>query len=120
MPPPGTRSTPKKKAVRLSLKAFRLWHPPSGRGWAELPVELLLCVFHVLGPVELLSGGAARHEPLLWCHIDMRGYANPCVRWHVPFSVLVWASLPLSVRKCQAFWTDASDADFVLQLLFEQ
>nr|CAB3452923.1 unnamed protein product [Digitaria exilis] len=129
--PPRIRRRPK-KTVRLSLKAFQSWQPPSGRDidWAsELPMDLILHVFHLLDPVELLRGGAmgacrswrraTRDEPMLWRHLDMRGYDDPCRRSHVPFLVFLQAAVRRSQGQVEAFWADYCDDD-VLLFLAEQ
>ncbi|KAL6596946.1 hypothetical protein ACP70R_047080 [Stipagrostis hirtigluma subsp. patula] len=101
--PPATRRGRKKPTIRLPLKAFRSWQPPSGRDWAGLPPEMISHVFHMLDPVELLLGGAAavcrswrraaRDEPELWRRIDVRGYGFACGRSHVPMHDLVRVAL---------------------------
>ncbi|CAN6197829.1 unnamed protein product [Urochloa humidicola] len=122
---PATR-VQRKKAQRLPLKAFLSLQPPPEREWAELPLDLICYVFHHLGPVELLIAGAAevcrswrrasRDEPELWRHVDMRGYADRCVRSHVPIGVLVRAAVRLGAGQCEAFWGDAADDDLVCLL----
>ncbi|KAL6639756.1 hypothetical protein ACP70R_022578 [Stipagrostis hirtigluma subsp. patula] len=111
---------------RLSLTAFHSWQPPPARHWAELPLDLILHVFHMLDPVELLLGGAAgvcrswrraaRDEPVLWRHIDVRGYASRCARSHVPLHALVRAAARLGAGRCEAFWTDDGGDDVLLSL----
>ncbi|CAN6203900.1 unnamed protein product [Urochloa humidicola] len=117
-----------KRAQRLPLKAFLLYQPPSPeiRDWAELPLDLISRVFHQLGPVELLIGGAAgvcrswrraaRDEPELWRHVDMRGYATRCRRSHVPMDALVRAAVRLGAGQCEAFWGDTGDDDLLCLL----
>ncbi|KAL6639755.1 hypothetical protein ACP70R_022577 [Stipagrostis hirtigluma subsp. patula] len=125
--PPATRRGRKKPTIRLPLKAFRSWQPPSGRDWAGLPPEMISHVFHMLDPVELLLGGAAavcrswrraaRDEPELWRRIDVRGYGFVCGRSHVPMHDLVRAALRRSAGRCEAFWIDSDDADDDMLLL---
>ncbi|CAN6172031.1 unnamed protein product [Urochloa humidicola] len=120
-----------KKAQRLPLKEFLLYQPPPAeiRDWAELPLDLICYVFHHLGPVELLIGGAAgvcrswrraaRDEPDLWRHVDMCGYRYRCLRSHVPIGALVRAAVRHGAGQCEAFWGDTGDDDLV-RLLAEQ
>ncbi|CAL5090433.1 unnamed protein product [Urochloa decumbens] len=120
---PATRGQRKKAQQRLPLKAFLSLQPPPERDWAELPLDLICYVFHHLGPVELLIGGAAgvcrswchaaRDEPELWRHVDMRGYATRCIRSHVPIGALVRAAVRLGAGQCEAFWGDTGDDDLI-------
>ncbi|KAL6875705.1 hypothetical protein ACP4OV_013218 [Aristida adscensionis] len=134
-PPPAPRPLRRRrhhrKPIRLSLKDFHLWQPPSGRDWAELHPDLVSYIFHQLDAVELLVGGgaaaacrswrrAARREPELWRLIDMRGSASRCARSHVPKHDLVRAALSLSEGQCEAFWIDVLADDDMLRLLAEQ
>ncbi|CAN6166179.1 unnamed protein product [Urochloa humidicola] len=127
---PATRGQ-RKKTQRLPLKDFFLYQPPPPeiRDWAELPLDLICYVFHQLGPVELLIGGAAgvcrswrraaRDEPELWRHLDMRGYTARCRRSHVPIGALVRAAVHHGAGQCESFWSRTGDDDMIC-LLAEQ
>ncbi|OEL12566.1 hypothetical protein BAE44_0026415, partial [Dichanthelium oligosanthes] len=54
---------------------------------------------------------AARDD--LWCHVDMRGYADRCVRLHFTIHALVGAAMRHGAGQCEAFWGDAADDDLV-------
>ncbi|KAF8675193.1 hypothetical protein HU200_047858 [Digitaria exilis] len=120
-----------KAARRLPLKAFLSLplQPPAKRDWAELPLDLIVYVLHLLSPVELLLGGAAgvcrswrraaRDEPALWRYVDTRGYASRCVRSHVTMDALVRAAVRHAAGQCVAFWGDAAD-DCLVCLLAQQ
>nr|CAB3473713.1 unnamed protein product [Digitaria exilis] len=54
--------------------------------WADgLPLDIMLCIFHRLGHVQIMMGAdkvgqawrhAAREEPELYRRIDMRGHGD--------------------------------------------
>lgn len=49
----------RRPSVSPSSKAFLSLQPQAKRDWADLPLDLISYVLHLLSPVELLIGGAA-------------------------------------------------------------
>ncbi|KAM0856923.1 hypothetical protein ACQ4PT_048825 [Festuca glaucescens] len=86
----------------------------SERDWEELPADAISWVLHKLDLVELLVGGvaglsrswrrAAREEPELWRHIDVRYLPDvpPFTHW-AKLENVMRAALRLSAGQCHTF-----------------
>jgi hypothetical protein len=126
----GGRRRPK-KALALHVSVFNAMPLPSERDWAELPMDLLLHILHKLeDQVELLLGGvagtcrswrhAARGEPELWRHIDMRGQHVPTFSSAVSLKMMARAALRLSAGHCESFAAEYDVNDDLLLFLAQQ
>ena len=135
MPPPAAtrRRTPRgraRKAPAFHVSVFHCMAPPWEpweRDWADLPVDAISCVLHKLDIVELLLGGvaavcrswrrAAREEPELWRHIDVRNLpAVPPFTRLATLENIIRAALRLSAGQCQTFAGEGLDDDLFLLL----
>ncbi|KAK1692980.1 hypothetical protein QYE76_010091 [Lolium multiflorum] len=130
MAPGGRRRRPK-KALALHISVFNTMSFPCGRDWAELPKDVLLHILHKLeDQAELLLGGAAgvcrswrhaaRGEPELWRHIDMRGQSVPGSSPAVSLKKIAQAALRLSAGQCESFAAEDDVNDDLLLFLADQ
>ena len=130
MAPGGHKRRPK-KALTLHLSVFNAMPVPCGRDWAELPKDALLHILHMLDDqVELLLGGAAgvcrswrlaaRGEPEMWRHIDMRGQSVPDFPTEISLKKMTQAALRLSAGQCESFAATEDVNDELLLFLADK
>ncbi|KAL6843355.1 hypothetical protein ACP4OV_027068 [Aristida adscensionis] len=132
----ATDSSPRHRRPRL-LEGPELMSPPpplgdakgttqeeETRDWAELPWDTLLAVLHRLDHVDVLMGAgqvcrpwrrAAREEPELWRHIDMRPHAKLASR--LDLLALARAAVSRGAGRCEAFSAERVGDDEFLSFL---
>ncbi|CAL5065433.1 unnamed protein product [Urochloa decumbens] len=103
---------------------------PPTRDWSELPLDAISYVFGKLGVPELLAGGAmgvcrswrlaARKDPSLWRHVDMRCFYGPAFRKNARPGDVARAAVRFSAGQCDAFWGMYDVDDDLLLFLSEQ
>ena len=118
-PPPAPLWRTHRRGRARKARAFHV----SERDWGELPADVILCVLHKLDQVDLLLGGvaglcrswrrAAREEPELWRHIDVRSL--PFTR-QATCENFTRAALRLSAGQCHTFAGELLDDDLLLFL----
>jgi hypothetical protein len=97
------------------------------RDWAELPADTISCILHKLNLEELLLGGvaevcrswrrAAREEPELWRHIDVRRLPNlPQFTKRATRANFMRSALRLSAGQCRTFLGRNLDDDHFMML----
>uniref|UniRef100_A0ACD5Y485 Uncharacterized protein n=1 Tax=Avena sativa TaxID=4498 RepID=A0ACD5Y485_AVESA len=133
MPPPAAtrRRGRAKKTPAFHVSVFHCmpsepWEPWE-RDWAELPADAISCILHKLDLRELLVGGvaevcrswrrAAREEPELWRHIDVRFLpAVPQFTCRSTRANVMWSTLRLSAGQCHTFLAKNLDDDLFMFL----
>ncbi|KAL6658888.1 hypothetical protein ACP70R_002928 [Stipagrostis hirtigluma subsp. patula] len=97
------------------------------RDWAALPLDTISAVLRRLDHVEILMGPgqvcrswrrAARDDPALWRHIDMRGHAD--LERRLDLYGMAQVAIRRAAGQCEAFWLEYVADDGLLRFLADQ
>ncbi|KAL6639753.1 hypothetical protein ACP70R_022575 [Stipagrostis hirtigluma subsp. patula] len=127
---PSSTAPPRRRRRRRQRRSKNDRPRRERRDWSELPLDAISYVLSKLDVAELLAGGAAgvcrswrcaaREDPALWRHVDMRAFYTPAYRRRARPAAVARAAVRFGAGQCDAFWGMYDVDDDFLLFLSEQ